>query len=72
MILVDNVYRQHHTGLQSLLDAELPFFLLRVHRGALMDDAVAALEKAEVRLFLSLSPRSCLASTLDIHISMRV
>ncbi|PHJ15251.1 ubiquitin-transferase domain containing, partial [Cystoisospora suis] len=47
VILVDNVYRQHHTGLQSLLDAELPFLLLRVHRGLLMDDTVAALEKAE-------------------------
>ncbi|CBZ50106.1 putative ubiquitin-transferase domain containing protein [Neospora caninum Liverpool] len=52
VILVDNIYKQHHTGLQSLLEAQLPFLLLRVHRGALLDDAVEALQKANPRQLL--------------------
>ncbi|PFH35367.1 HECT-domain (ubiquitin-transferase) domain-containing protein [Besnoitia besnoiti] len=52
VIVVANIFRQHQTGLQSLLEAQLPFLLLRVHRGALVDDAVAALQKAEPRHLL--------------------
>ncbi|KEP63071.1 UNVERIFIED_CONTAM: HECT-domain (ubiquitin-transferase) domain-containing protein [Hammondia hammondi] len=52
VILVDNIYKQHHTGLQSLLEAQLPFLLLRVHRGALLDDAVAALQQANPQQLL--------------------
>ncbi|OEH76213.1 ubiquitin-transferase domain-containing protein [Cyclospora cayetanensis] len=39
VLLVDNVYRQHHMSLQSLLNTQLPFLIVRVRRSAAVTDA---------------------------------
>lgn len=39
VLLVDNVYRQHHVSLQSLLNTQLPFLILRVRRNFLVEDS---------------------------------
>lgn len=43
VLLVDNVCRQHQVSLQSVLHTQLPYLVLRVRRGHLVQDASAAL-----------------------------
>ncbi|KAL8452998.1 hypothetical protein Emag_002084 [Eimeria magna] len=49
VLLVDNVYRQHHVSLQSLLNTQLPFLILRVRRNYLVEDASNALKSSHPR-----------------------
>lgn len=46
---MDNVYRQHHVSLQSLLNTQLPFLILRVRRNFLVEDACKVLGSCDPR-----------------------
>ena len=49
VLLVDNVYRQQHVSMQSLLDTRLPFLILRVRRSSLVEDACRLLGSSDPR-----------------------
>ncbi|KAL8431957.1 hypothetical protein Efla_002794 [Eimeria flavescens] len=49
VLLVDNIFRQHHVSLESLLNTQLPFLILRVRRSDLVEDACKALGSCDPR-----------------------